>query len=150
MGLSFKISAGPCQHIHSRIRVPWDSRPYFTVPDSRLPFLSPPATSRATVEVFDTASNCLQDNSLALSPRKTPSCFVKDACLQLRCLAIEVLLFRAFAWLEPHGKHSFTYIVVTFLRGVFTSRRIETELLLLLPIFVAVRMFTDIPLLLLT
>jgi hypothetical protein len=30
--------------------------------------------------------------------------FVKDACLQLRCLAIDVLLFRAFAWCGPHRK----------------------------------------------
>jgi hypothetical protein len=56
MGLSFTNAAGPRQHIHSRIRVPWDSRPYFTVSDSRLPFLSPPTTGRATVVVFDPAS----------------------------------------------------------------------------------------------
>jgi hypothetical protein len=30
-------------------KVQWDSRPYFTVSDSRLPFLSPPTTRRATV-----------------------------------------------------------------------------------------------------
>jgi hypothetical protein len=54
--MSFTIAAGPRQRIHSRIRVPWDSRPYSTVPDSKLPFLSPPATRRATVEVFDPAS----------------------------------------------------------------------------------------------
>jgi hypothetical protein len=48
--LSFKIAAGPCQ------QVPWDSRPYFTVSDSRLPFLLPPTTRRVTVEVFDPAS----------------------------------------------------------------------------------------------
>jgi hypothetical protein len=41
MGLSFAIAAGPCQCIHSRILVPWDSRPYFTVSDSRLSFLLP-------------------------------------------------------------------------------------------------------------
>jgi hypothetical protein len=35
---------------------PWDSRPYFIISDSRLPFLSPPTTRRATVEVFDPAS----------------------------------------------------------------------------------------------
>jgi hypothetical protein len=55
-GLSFIIAAGPSQRSHSRVRVPWDSRPYFTVSDSRLPFLSPPTTLRATVEVFDPAS----------------------------------------------------------------------------------------------
>jgi hypothetical protein len=36
--LSLTIAAGPRQGIHCRVRVPWDSRPYFTVSDSRLPF----------------------------------------------------------------------------------------------------------------
>jgi hypothetical protein len=56
MGLSFTISAGPCQRSHSLVRFPCDSRPYFTVSDSRLPFSSPLMTRRATVEVFDPAS----------------------------------------------------------------------------------------------
>jgi hypothetical protein len=56
-GLSFAIATGPRQRTHSRVRVPWDSRPYFTVSDSRLPFSSPPTTRRATVEVFDPASS---------------------------------------------------------------------------------------------
>jgi hypothetical protein len=55
-GLSFAIATGPRQRSHSRIRDPWDSRPYFTVSDSRLPFSSPPTTRRVTVEVFDPAS----------------------------------------------------------------------------------------------
>jgi hypothetical protein len=56
-------------------------------------------------------------------------------------------LFSAFAWSGPHRKHSFPYIVATFLTGVFTGCRIRTAVLLLLPVFVAARMFTDIPLL---
>jgi hypothetical protein len=28
-GLSFTIAAGPSQRSHSRVRAPWDSRPYF-------------------------------------------------------------------------------------------------------------------------
>jgi hypothetical protein len=55
-GLSFTTAAGPRQRINSRVRVPWDSRSYFTVSDSRLPFLSPPTPRRATVEAFDPAS----------------------------------------------------------------------------------------------
>jgi hypothetical protein len=43
-GLSFVCAAGPCQHSLSRVRVPWDTRPYFTVSDLRLPFSSPPTT----------------------------------------------------------------------------------------------------------
>jgi hypothetical protein len=56
MGLLFTNAAGPRQRSHFQVRVPWDSRPYFAVSDSRLPFLSPPTTRRATVEVFDPAS----------------------------------------------------------------------------------------------
>jgi hypothetical protein len=55
-GLLFTIPAGPCQRSHSRVWVPWDSRPYFTVSDSRLPISSPPMTHRAMVEVFNLAS----------------------------------------------------------------------------------------------
>jgi hypothetical protein len=40
-GQSFTIPAAPRQHSHSRVRFPWDSRPYFTASDSRLPFSSP-------------------------------------------------------------------------------------------------------------
>jgi hypothetical protein len=55
-GLSFTITAGTSQRSHSRVPVPWDSRPYFTVSDLRLPISSPPTTRRVTVEVFDPAS----------------------------------------------------------------------------------------------
>jgi hypothetical protein len=40
--LSFVYAAGSCQRSPSRVRVPWDSRPYFTVSHLRLPFSSPP------------------------------------------------------------------------------------------------------------
>jgi hypothetical protein len=56
LGLSFVCAAGPCQRSLSRVLVPWDLRPYFTVSDLRLPFLSPPTTRRVAVEVFDPAS----------------------------------------------------------------------------------------------
>jgi hypothetical protein len=35
-GLSFTIAVGPRQRSYSWVLVPWDSRPYFTVSDSRL------------------------------------------------------------------------------------------------------------------
>jgi hypothetical protein len=54
--LSFTVAVGPRQRSQSRVRVPWDSQPYFTLSDLRLPFLSSPTTRRATVEVFDSAS----------------------------------------------------------------------------------------------
>jgi hypothetical protein len=65
--LSFTIAAGSCQRSHSRIRVPWDSRPYFTVTDSRLPFSSPRTTHRATVEVFDLTYTREASRTLELS-----------------------------------------------------------------------------------
>jgi hypothetical protein len=55
-GLSFTIAAGPRQRSHSRVPVPWDLRPYFTVSHLRLPFLSPPTTRKVMVEVFDPTS----------------------------------------------------------------------------------------------
>jgi hypothetical protein len=55
-GLSFTITAGLRQRSHSRVRVPWDSKSYFTVSDLRLPISSPPTTRRATLEVFDPTS----------------------------------------------------------------------------------------------
>jgi hypothetical protein len=59
-GLSCVYVAGPWQRNPSRVRVPWDSWPYFTVSDLRLPFSSTPTTRRITVDVFDPASTrCL-------------------------------------------------------------------------------------------
>jgi hypothetical protein len=82
-GLSFRIAAGTRQHSHSWVLVPQDSRPYFTVSESRLPqtggpglriyilreqggpiippkhrvpFSSHPMTCRDVVEVFETTS----------------------------------------------------------------------------------------------
>jgi hypothetical protein len=51
-GLWFTIAVSLRQLSHSRVRVPWDWRPYFTVTDTRLPFLSPPTTRRAMVELL--------------------------------------------------------------------------------------------------
>jgi hypothetical protein len=55
-GLSFVYVAGPRQRSLSPVRIPWDSWPYVTVSDLRLPFSSLPTTRRVTVEVFDSAS----------------------------------------------------------------------------------------------
>jgi hypothetical protein len=51
MGLSFSNAFDPRQHSHSRVRVPWDSWPYFAVSDlmnSRINYVSPFITSRRT------------------------------------------------------------------------------------------------------
>jgi hypothetical protein len=52
--LLYMLLASPAQS--SRARVPWISRPYFTLSVLRLPFSSPPTTCRVTVEVFDPSS----------------------------------------------------------------------------------------------
>jgi hypothetical protein len=46
LGLYFIYATGLCQRSLSQVRVPWYSRPYFTVSDLRLPFSSPPTTRR--------------------------------------------------------------------------------------------------------
>jgi hypothetical protein len=48
-GAPFVYAAGPRQRSLSRMRVPWDSCPYFTASDFRLPFSSPPTTHSVTV-----------------------------------------------------------------------------------------------------
>jgi hypothetical protein len=55
-GLSFTIATGLASAVILRVQVPWDSRPHFTVSDSRLPFSTPPTTRRVTVEVIEPAS----------------------------------------------------------------------------------------------
>jgi hypothetical protein len=67
--LSFVIATGPGQRSHSRVKVPWDSRPHFNVSDSRLPFLSLPTSRRVTVEVFDPASTRVSHLVVYLSLR---------------------------------------------------------------------------------
>jgi hypothetical protein len=54
--LSFVYAVDPCQRSLSRVRVPRDSEPYFTVSDLRLRFSSPPTIRRITMEVLDHAS----------------------------------------------------------------------------------------------
>jgi hypothetical protein len=101
-------------------------RPTSNSSSTNFPWLSP------TENWLTRSSDCLQDNSSARTHGKHRVLFVKDAYLQLRCVAVDVVLFRAFAWRRPHRKHSFPYIVVTFSTGVFTGSRIKTAILLLL------------------
>jgi hypothetical protein len=54
--LSFVYAAGLHQHSLSRVRVPWDTWPYFTLSDLRLILSSPPTACSVTVEIFEPAS----------------------------------------------------------------------------------------------
>jgi hypothetical protein len=111
-GLSFTIAADPRQRSHSRVRVPWDSLPYFTVSDVRLPFSSPPTTRRATVEVLDPVSTRepywpLNWSTLCSfwADRRGTTGFYSyvnvsyrsasaDICLLSRCLAVNIFQLR--------------------------------------------------------
>jgi hypothetical protein len=66
-GLSFVHAVGPCQRNLFRVQVPWDSWPYFTVSDLKLPFSSPPTARRVTVKVFNPASRWVTGLSLNVS-----------------------------------------------------------------------------------
>jgi hypothetical protein len=58
------------------VRVPWDSWPYFAVPDSRLPFSSPPTTRRGTDPI---------GNSFSIVEIRLPSdCIAKVAAITYR------------------------------------------------------------------
>jgi hypothetical protein len=59
-------AAGPRQRSLSPVRVPWDSWPYFTLSDLRLPFSSSPTTRRVTVEVFEPASTRVLKRSIEM------------------------------------------------------------------------------------
>jgi hypothetical protein len=114
-GLSFTIAAGPCQRSLSQVRVPWYSRPYFTVSELRLPFSSPPTTRRVTVEVFVPAStweslghhSCLQDNPSARTIEKTH--------LQI------LLRIRGNVCIEPLPRNGFRNTTVLLLRDIATD-----------------------------
>jgi hypothetical protein len=127
-GLSFTISAGPRQHSHTRFRVPWESWPYFTVSDSRLPFMWPPTTRRATVEVLDPASTRaslssiprLAYNLLARTTQKTPFlcccnivAFVSvtvGTCLQSRQIERALVHLRTSRSLHSNGSTRYSNI----------------------------------------
>jgi hypothetical protein len=99
-GLSFLYAVGPCQGSLSRLRVPWDSRPYFTVSDLRLPFSSPPKTRRVTVEVFHpefSYSTCIVA-CVSVAP---------GTCLPSRCL--ETTLIYLLISRSLHSKGSTCY-----------------------------------------
>jgi hypothetical protein len=82
-GLSFAIATGPRQRSHFRVRVPYDSWPYFTVSDSRLPFSSPPTTRRVTVERYSSPPPHGLDNWLIriFSLYRLGSDFTENTCL---------------------------------------------------------------------
>jgi hypothetical protein len=66
-GLSFTIAFGPRQRSHFQDHIPCNSWLYFTVSDSRLPYLSHPTTRRVTVEVFEPNFHTGPSHSLFLN-----------------------------------------------------------------------------------
>jgi hypothetical protein len=90
-GPLFTIAAGPRHRSYSHVRDPWNSRPYFTVSDSRLPVSSPPTTRRATVEIFDPASTWHRSSLLQFNCFRG-NMFVCQAVIQQRLPCI--CLFR--------------------------------------------------------
>jgi hypothetical protein len=110
-GLSFTIAVGPRQRSHSRVRVPWNSRPYFTVSDSTLLISSLPTTRRTTVEVFDPAST--RDESglsltLSLMLRPTVSWLVYLRIKQPSGTYEQIFILLLQLWISWFGAPSLT------------------------------------------
>jgi hypothetical protein len=114
MGLSFTIAGGPRQLIHSRVRVPWDSRPY-TVSDSRHSFLSPSTTRRPTYStppphgILSILNWTLLYNHFARTEYKTSA--AADTCLRNRCPAMDV---SSSSTIPAFRRHVTAYKTVTF------------------------------------
>jgi hypothetical protein len=111
-GLSF-IYADPRQRSLSRVPVPCDSSPYFTLSGLRLPFSSPPTTRRVTVEVFEPAPTRVSANAsiaLFITPLHGPSRKRRFQnylyfCMRNRCIGN--------VYLEPlHRNGSTSYIII--------------------------------------
>jgi hypothetical protein len=118
-GLPFTIVAGPRQRSHSRVRVPRDSWPYFTVSDSRLPnlegqvpvFISPrnrvaPLYPQALGSLFVTSYDSLSYGGVS-EPASTRNERLEGRCLPTRrpnWLSAEHFLTTTLH--KPHGKHS--------------------------------------------
>jgi hypothetical protein len=129
-GLSVTIAAGPRHRSHFRVPVPWDSWPYFTLSDMRLPFSSPPAR-RATVEVFDTAS--IRGNWLDSSQSQSQSHIATDdqSISKSWCLApsgahdqIFITLWQLLSWFVgapslTRGRVCLLYMLLALVSVVF-------------------------------
>jgi hypothetical protein len=115
-GLSFTIAVGPRQRSHSWVRVPWDSRPYFTVSDSRLPSSSPHTSRRAMVEVFDPDSirETWVSGYIASGP----------LLLRIRCNVLTESLLSNEHRGGPHRKHLLQHLFycVRELRALLSNR----------------------------
>jgi hypothetical protein len=101
-------TAGPCQRSVSRVLVPWDLRPYFTVSHLRLPFSSPPTTRRVTVEVFVPASTrgCwLRNSSFSYKPSigqaENTACFLFSGNGSTRRNTLACILCRENVFTAP-------------------------------------------------
>jgi hypothetical protein len=119
--VSFTFAAGPCQRSHSRVRVPWDSGPYFTASDSILPFSSPPTTHRVTVKVINFASTrewitCSFIIRCGPQTEHTLELFLckGNACLPNRC---STTIYSTLPW-ECDKRSVALHIVTVWLSGV--------------------------------
>jgi hypothetical protein len=93
-GLSFVCATDSCQRSLSRVLVPWDLQPNFTVSDLRLPFSSAPTTRRVTVEVSDPASTRVTLESITYPFFITRGKLNRDHNLsQFLCYSVSIRLY---------------------------------------------------------
>jgi hypothetical protein len=124
-GLSSVHVAGPCQHSFSRVLVPWDSLPYFTVSDSRLPFLLPPTTHRVMVEVFNPASTWVYSTCSTVRVRVTLRLAVYRQSVRLGVRPLEAHDQRFF--FQPNSCSNSLYVTSSLTRSCPSSSHIATD-----------------------
>jgi hypothetical protein len=124
MGLSFVYAAGPRPRSLSWVRVPWDSRPYFTVSVLRLPFSSPPTTRRVTVELFEPASTRVSSGRtnplLSLIQHGPHRKTTRPTILLLLCVLVAAGTFLQIRYLAEKGIHMQTH---RLMGGIYEVRR---------------------------
>jgi hypothetical protein len=101
-GLSFVYTTDPYQSSHSRVRVPWDSRPYFTVSLTGFPQLSSLwlfCTDRVEDTVFK--NNCIVACVIVAA----------ETCLPIHFLETAVVSSPVLQWLHSNGCTCYSIVV---------------------------------------
>jgi hypothetical protein len=101
-GLSFLCAASPCQRSHSRVRVPWDLRPYFTLSDLRLPLSRNSSCFLLYSLGMDHIENTYPNSSSIVASRNYRTDRVENTASQLlHCCVLRICCLAKGLFAEP-------------------------------------------------